>query len=126
MAAMSRATRRIVVTHLTDRGMSPAEIAAELGVSRDTVRRDLADAPPPAPVAEPEPAAPVAAGLLLPDGVQLQRNLAVLTAAYKARPEDAARFAIHQAAQSVRRHWRARAEARRRGEQQEMSSAPQA
>ncbi|MCZ9353229.1 helix-turn-helix domain-containing protein [Streptomyces mutabilis] len=125
MAAMSRATRRIVVAHLTDRGMSPAEIASELGVSRDTVRRDLADAPPPAPVAEPEPAAPVAAGLLLPDGAQLQRNLAVLTAAYKgARPEDAARFAIHQAAQGVRRYWRARAEARRRSESDEASGSP--
>ncbi|MEV8065274.1 helix-turn-helix domain-containing protein [Streptomyces sp. NPDC085995] len=107
---MSRATRRIIVAHLSDRGMSPAEIAAELGVSRDTVRRDLADAPPPAPAPEPEPAPPVAAGLLLPDGVKLRADLDVLTAAYKAaRPEDAARFAIHQAAAGVRRYWLARA-----------------
>ncbi|MFI1422738.1 helix-turn-helix domain-containing protein [Streptomyces sp. NPDC020731] len=103
---MSRATRRIVVAHLTDRGMSPADIAAELGVSRDTVRRDLADAPPLAPAPEPKPAPPVAAGLLLPDEPQLRRNLAVLTAAYGARPEDAARFAIRQAARHVRA-WRA-------------------
>ncbi|MFC9050072.1 helix-turn-helix domain-containing protein [Streptomyces anthocyanicus] len=126
MAAMSRATRRIVVAHLTDRGMSPAEIASELGVSRDTVRRDLADAPPPAPPAEREPAAPVAAGLLLPDVVQLRKDLNILTAAYGARPEDAARFAIHQAATGVRRHWHALAAVRRHGEHSEMSSAPPA
>ncbi|MGP4092568.1 helix-turn-helix domain-containing protein [Streptomyces sp. KR55] len=102
MAALSRATRRVVVAHLTDCGMSPAEISAELGVSRDTVRRDLADAPPSAPPAAPEPAPPVAPGLLLPDEPQLRRNLEVLTAAYGARPEDVARFAIHQAARHVR------------------------
>ncbi|WP_203622253.1 helix-turn-helix domain-containing protein [Streptomyces sp. SID8499] len=114
---MSRATRRIIVAHLTERGMSPAEIAAELGVSRDTVRRDLTDAPPPAVPAEPEPAPPVAAGLLLPDGVNLRADLDVLTAAYRAeRPEDAARFAIHQAAAGVRRYWRARTAARQRSE----------
>ncbi|GAA0657147.1 hypothetical protein GCM10009535_40200 [Streptomyces thermocarboxydovorans] len=107
MAALSRATRRIVVAHLTERGMSPAEIAAELGVSRDTVRRDLTETPPPAPAPEPVPAPPVAAGLLLPDEPQLRRNLEILTAAYKARPEDAARFAIHQAARHVRA-WQAR------------------
>ncbi|MEU2895233.1 helix-turn-helix domain-containing protein [Streptomyces sp. NPDC006967] len=106
MAALSRATRRIVVAHLTDRGMSPAEIAAELGVSTDTVRRDLRDGAPPAPSGEDEPAAPVAPGLLLPDEPQLRRNLAVLTDAYGARPEDAARFAIRQAARHVRA-WRA-------------------
>jgi transposase len=92
---MSRATRRIVVAHLVQRGMSPADIAAELGVSRDTVRRDIADAPAP----EPAPAAPVeaapAAGLLLPESAQMRQNVNVLSAAYKARPEDVARFAIH-------------------------------
>ncbi len=102
MAAMSRATRRLVVAHLTEHGMSPADIAAELGVSRDTVRRDLTETPPAAPAPKPEPAPPVAAGLLLPDEPQLLRNLAVLTDAYGARPEDAARFAIHQAARHVR------------------------
>ena len=106
MAAMSRATRRIIVAHLTDHGMSPADIATELGVSRDTVRRDLTETPPPAPAPEPEPAPPVAAGLLLPDEPQLRRSLAVLTTAYGARPEDAARFAIWQAARHVRA-WRA-------------------
>ncbi|MEU0343158.1 helix-turn-helix domain-containing protein [Streptomyces bobili] len=109
---MSRATRRIVVAHLTDRGMNPAEIAAELGVSGDTVRRDLREMPPPAPAPEPAPAAPVAAGLLLPESTQLRQDLSVLTAAFRAQPEDAARFAVHQAAEGVRHHWQARAEAR--------------
>lgn len=119
MAALSRATRRIVVAHLTDRGMSPAEIADELGVSRDTVRRDLDAMPPPASAPEPEPAAPVAAGLLLPESTQLRQDVAVLTAAYRAeRPEDAARFAIHQAAQQVRAHWQARAAARAKQHEQ--------
>lgn len=46
MAALSRATRRIIVMHLLRDGMSVPEIAAELGVSRDTVRRDAQqDAP---------------------------------------------------------------------------------
>ncbi|MFE0727052.1 helix-turn-helix domain-containing protein [Streptomyces antibioticus] len=110
---MSRATRRIVAAHLATLGMSPAEIAGELGVSRDTVRRDLADAPPSATPVELEPAPPVAAGLLLPDGASLRQDLNLLTAAYRAaRPEDAARFAIHQAATNVRRAWQARAAAR--------------
>ncbi|MER6111724.1 helix-turn-helix domain-containing protein [Streptomyces hirsutus] len=104
MAAMTRATRRIVVAHLTDRGMNPAEIASELGVSTDTVRRDLRDGAPPAPAPEPELAAPVAAGLLLPEGTQLRQDLNVLTAAFRAQPEDVARFAIHQAAEGVRHH----------------------
>jgi hypothetical protein len=115
MAAMSRATRRIVVAHLTDRGMNPAHIADELGVSADTVRRDLRDGAPAAPVAEPAPAAPAAAGLLLPEGVQLRQDLNLLTAAYRAHsPEDAARFAIHQAAQAVRHRWQERAADRAR------------
>lgn len=113
MAALSRATRRVIVAHLTDRGMSPQEIAAELAVSADTVRRDLRDGAPPAPAVADEPAAPVASGLLLPDGVQLRQDLNVLTAAYGARPEDAARFAVHQAARHVRA-WQARADGRSR------------
>ncbi|MEU3730304.1 helix-turn-helix domain-containing protein [Streptomyces sp. NPDC033538] len=122
MTAMSRATRRIVVAHLTDRGMSPADIASELGVSRDTVRRDLTAVPPPAPAAEPDPAPPVAAGLLLPEGKQLRQDLNILAAACRAQPEDVARFAIHQAAKSVRRRWRALAEARRHDESAELQA----
>ncbi|MGC9543598.1 helix-turn-helix domain-containing protein [Streptomyces sp. UG1] len=99
---MSRATRRIVVAHLADRGMNPAQIASELGVSRDTVRRDLAETPPPAPAAAPDPAAPAAAGLLLPESTQLRQDVAVLTAQFRGEPEDVARFAIHQLAQHIR------------------------
>ncbi|MFI1726890.1 helix-turn-helix domain-containing protein [Streptomyces sp. NPDC020489] len=109
---MSRATRRIVVAHLTSRGMTPTEIADELGVSDDTVRRDLREEPPPAPAPEPEPAAPIAAGLLLPESTQLRQNLSLLAAAYKAQPEDVAQFAIHQAARAVRARWQARIDAR--------------
>lgn len=111
MAAMSRATRRIVVKHLMHRGMNPADIAAELGVSRDTVRRDADaaqhDAEDAHQDASPD-AGPDAPGLRLPESKQLRQDLSVLCAAYKAQPEDVARFAIHQAAQSMRRRWMAR------------------
>lgn len=85
MTADPRATRRATVRQLADQGMSARAIAAELRVSKDTVRRDLeamaratetvaqpADAPP-APPAAPRPevaglfiplTAPVAAALL--------------------------------------------------------------
>jgi AraC-like DNA-binding protein len=120
MAAMTRATRRIIVLHLLRHGITPAEIASELGVSKDTVRRDSADAPQDArqdaedaqhtmrPVAR-----PVASGLLLPETPQTARDLEVLCAAYSARPEDAARFAIHQAARHVRAWQAAHNEGRR-------------
>jgi predicted transcriptional regulator len=119
MTAMSRATRRIVVAHLAQCGMNPAEIASELGISRDTVRRDIAEAPD----SEPEPAAPVAAppapGLLLPETTQTTRDLNLLAAAYKAQPEDVARFAIHHLAQAVRRRWAAAGAAQEAREKQQ-------
>ena len=108
MAAMSRATRRIVVAHLTEHGMNPAEIASELEVSADTVRRDIREAPPADRGDIPTVAAPPAPGLLLPESTQLRQDLNLLAAAFKAQPEDAARFAIHQLA----RHVRARVHAR--------------
>lgn len=49
---------------------------------------------------------PAVAGLLLPGTRQMAGDLEALCAAYSARPEDAARFAIHQAARYVRA-WRA-------------------
>lgn len=101
MAALSRATRRIIVAHLVERGMNPAVIAAELRVSRDTVRRDIAEAPSP----EREPAALPAPGLLLAEDPQLRRNLAVLAAAHRAPAEDVVRGLIHRAAERVRRDW---------------------
>ena len=38
---MTRADRRTLVRRLTDQGLSQRQIAARLGVSKDTVRRDL-------------------------------------------------------------------------------------
>lgn len=114
MTALSRATRRIVVAHLAERGMTPAKIADELHVSRDTVRRDL-DATVPFPGGDGTVAAPPPApGLLLPESTQLRQDLNVLTAAFKAQPEDAARFAIHQLARHVRARWQAGINARER------------
>jgi predicted ArsR family transcriptional regulator len=45
VSTLSRATRRLIVAHLTQCGMNAADIAAELGVSRETVRRDLHNPP---------------------------------------------------------------------------------
>jgi transposase len=112
VSAISRGTRRIVVAHLTDHGMTPAEIAAELGVSDDTVRRDIREWTPPAPVVEPEDAAAPAPGLLLPESTQLRQDLNILATAFRAQPEDAARFAIHQLAEQVRTRWQAQVDAR--------------
>lgn len=117
---MSRATRRIVVAHLAERGMNPADIASELGVSADTVRRDLRDTPPPVSTIVETDAAPPAPGLLLPESTQLRQDLNILSAAYKAQPEDVARFAIHQLAQSVRRRWTAAGEVQAARERQQV------
>ena len=112
MAAMSRATRRIVVAHLTEHGMNPVDIASELDVSADTVRRDIREWTP-ATVAQTDTvAAPPAPGLLLPESTQLRQDLNILTTAFRAQPEDAARFAIHQLAEQVRARWQAQVDAR--------------
>ncbi|WP_405841595.1 hypothetical protein [Streptomyces sp. NBC_01518] len=116
MTALSRATRRIVVAHLTEHGMSPAEIASELEVSGDTVRRDLREGTPPVPEADPEVAAAPAPGLLLPESTQLRQDLNLLAASYKAQREDVARFAIHVAAEAIRRRMHARFAANERQE----------
>lgn len=119
MSSLSRDTRRIIVAHLTDRGMSPAEIAAELGVSRDTVRRDMEICVAQQATQTEPAAAPPAPGLLLPESPQLRQDLNVLAAAFKARPESVAGFAIHQLA----RHVRARVHAQfAAGDKQEVRS----
>lgn len=112
MTALSRATRRIVVTHLAERGMTPTKIADELGVSGDTVRRDLREAPPATTAETTVVAAPPAPGLLLPESTQLRQDLNILATAFRAQPEDAARFAIHQLAEQVRTRWQAQVDAR--------------
>lgn len=106
MAAMSREVRRIVVAHLTERGMDPAQIAAELAVSRETVRRDLLNPPPPAPA----PAAPDVEGsedLVLRLDEPLRESLAVLREVCNgpdtvAQHVAAARAAIHATADHIR------------------------
>jgi transposase-like protein len=106
--SMSRATRQIVVAHLADRGMSPTEIADELGVSRETVRRDLHNPPPPA---EPEATPPVAfgeQGLSLPASLQLGQDLRLLAASYKTTAEDIARQLLHREAEAIRARMHAR------------------
>lgn len=111
MAAMTRATRRVVVACLNGRRMPLADIAVELGVSLDTVRRDLAKPPEPASADATEDAAPDAAlpapALALADEPQLRQDLNVLAAAHKMPAEDAVRTLIHAAAEDVRATWTA-------------------
>lgn len=57
--------------------MSQANIAAELGISRDTVRRDVLEAPP-VPAADAAPDAQDVDTLVLPLDPPLRKALAVL------------------------------------------------
>ncbi|WP_030185598.1 helix-turn-helix domain-containing protein [Streptomyces sp. NRRL S-813] len=107
MSALSREVRRIIFARLTDRGMNAADIADELGVSRETVRRDLHNAPPPT---APEPAADVAPGehgLSLPASVQLGKNLRIIAASHKRPAEAVAEELVHQHAEAIRARARA-------------------
>lgn len=110
--SMSRATRQIVVAHLTDRGMSPGEIADELGVSRETVRRDLHNTPPPTalePAPDEAPAvAPGEEGLHLPPSLQLGQDLRLLAASHKGPKEAVAEQLLHDKAEEIRARMRAR------------------
>lgn len=117
--SMSRTTRQIVVAHLASLDMPQQQIADELGVSRETVRRDLNSTPPPATPAEdaeeaPDVAAPVLfgpQGLTLPASLQLGQDLRLLAASYKAPAEDVARQLLHDEAERIRDHMRARSAA---------------
>ncbi|WP_240982876.1 helix-turn-helix domain-containing protein [Streptomyces sp. S3(2020)] len=110
MAAMSREVRRIVVAHLASLHMPVPKIADELGVSRETVRRDLLDAPPPAPTAATPDAAPDVAGgkaLVLRLDAPMRASLAVLREVCngpdtEAQNVAAARAAIHATADTIR------------------------
>ncbi|MGW0630157.1 helix-turn-helix domain-containing protein [Streptomyces sp. NPDC002758] len=104
---MSVGTRRILVAHLAERGMTVAAVAAELDVSRETVRRDLHNPPPAAEPETPPDVAPPAPGLVLPESTQLRQDLNLLAASYKGQPEDITRFLIHRAAEAVRARWTA-------------------
>ncbi|MFJ1869946.1 helix-turn-helix domain-containing protein [Streptomyces chartreusis] len=114
--SMSRATRQIVVAHLASIDMPQQQIADELGVSRETVRRDLNSAPPPATSDAPAEEAPDVAppvlfgpqGLSLPASLQLGQDLRLLAASYKAPAEDVARQLLHEQAEAIRDRMRAR------------------
>jgi Zn-dependent peptidase ImmA (M78 family) len=92
--------RRDRVRQLHDDGRSLRDIAAELGVSKDTVRRDLYA------LKKATQAAP-AALLLAVDG-QLRKDLNLLTVSYRAPAEDVARYLLHEAAEEIRRRVAAR------------------
>ncbi|MCX4972195.1 hypothetical protein [Streptomyces sp. NBC_00620] len=119
MSELSRELRQVLVRHLVDAGRNATEIAAELGISRHTARRDMetvvtemvTTAAPDAPADERPVSAdprPGPEGVTLPPSDQLGKDLRLLAASYKGQPEDVARFAIHQAAEAVRARMTAR------------------
>ncbi|MGI5406624.1 helix-turn-helix domain-containing protein [Streptomyces chartreusis] len=107
---MTRATRQIVVAHLAERGMDPATIASELGVSCETVCRDLTNPPSPLPAAESTEVAPVVADaevLVLRLDEALRASLALLRGVCNGPDNEvqnvaAARAAIHATADHFR------------------------
>ncbi|MGW4388221.1 HTH domain-containing protein [Streptomyces sp. NPDC004685] len=126
MSALSVEVRRIVVAHLTDRHMSAAQIATELGVSRETVRRDLLNRPP---AAEPDTASDEAPdeaapepqtasnepftvrtgpeGLTLAPSLKLGQDLRIIAASHKRPAEDVAEDLLHWHAERIRARWAA-------------------
>jgi predicted transcriptional regulator len=109
VSTLSRGTRQIVVAHLTEHGMKPPEIAAELGVSPETVRRDLHNAPPPTVA---QNGHNVAAGedgptLLLRLDAPLREALAVLRAVHNGPDtEEQNRAAARGAIRAMADHFR--------------------
>lgn len=97
MAAMSRDTRILVVACLTSHGKSVPEIASELGISRETVRRDLQNAPTPEPQDEAPDAVPADA-LVLPLDEPLREALDVLRSVRNGPDTTAQNVAIVRAA----------------------------
>ncbi|MFC8220912.1 DeoR family transcriptional regulator [Streptomyces sp. NPDC057362] len=88
--------RRARVRQLQTQGRSLRDIAAEVGVSKDTVRRDLAALEAPAAKADEQL-------LLVVVDEQLRKDLNLLAASYRLAGEDAARLVLHQAAEGIRR-----------------------
>ncbi|REE62149.1 Homeodomain-like domain-containing protein [Streptomyces sp. 3212.3] len=97
MSALSRATRQIVVAHLASCGMSQTDIATELGISRDTVRRDINEAPP-APAADAASDAQAVDTLVLPLDTPLREALAVLRSVQGGADTEAQNRAVVRAA----------------------------
>ncbi|MCI3240272.1 sigma factor-like helix-turn-helix DNA-binding protein [Streptomyces spinosisporus] len=85
---MSRDTRILIVACLTGHGMTLPEIASELGVSKETVRRDLQNAPAPEPPPVAADAVPDNA-LVLPLDEPLSEALRVLRSVHNG-PDTAA------------------------------------
>ncbi|WP_432162330.1 DeoR family transcriptional regulator [Streptomyces tendae] len=96
--------RRARVRQLQTQGRSLRDIAAAVGVSKDTVRRDLSalEAPTPEGGYRLLPLVDEQELRLLVDG-QLRKDLNLLAAAHRAPVEDVARLVLHQAAEGIRR-----------------------
>ncbi|MFJ2477093.1 HTH domain-containing protein [Streptomyces sp. NPDC087659] len=114
---LSRDARRTLVRQLADQDMSARAIALKIGVSKDTVRRDLdalrqdaapvaqTDAPPaPAPAPPAQVGAPGGARLELDLDDQLRRDLATIARTGVPAP-DAIRFAVAFVAHGYRWLW---------------------
>lgn len=94
---MSIEVRRIVVAHLAEHGMDVSRIAAELGVSRETVRRDLHNRPAPAPAGKAS-AVTDREALVLPLDPPLLNALGVLRSACNGADTPAQNLAAARAA----------------------------
>lgn len=119
MTELSRELRQVLVRHLADAGKNASEIAAELGISRHTARRDLEKTPDtaPAPAAPDEPdgerlvstgARPGPEGLNLPPSEQLGKDLRLIAVSHKRPAEAVAAELLHAHAEAIRARARAR------------------
>lgn len=118
------AERRTKVRQLADQRLSRRAIAARLGISKDTVSRDLAHlalaetrdgsagarhepAPPETPAETPAPpmSHPDPVALLAAQDPQLAEDLATLTACGRSAPSAVA-IAVHLLADAYRNGWR--------------------
>ncbi|MFJ8951849.1 helix-turn-helix domain-containing protein [Streptomyces sp. NPDC102381] len=124
MTVRSVEVRRIIVAHLTDRHMSVAEIADELGVSRETVRRDRLNPPPAVDEdearAKAKPALTAKAafgltsgpqGLTLPPSDQLGRDLRRIAWVHRRPAADVVEEMIRWHSKRLRERWLAQQEA---------------
>ncbi|WP_420035062.1 DeoR family transcriptional regulator [Streptomyces sp. cg28] len=113
MSGMSRGVRQNVVSFLADRNMPVRDIADELGVSPETVRRDLHNRPPaaeeePAPDEAPDEAPGLRTGpegLILPASLTLGQDLRLIASAHRRPAEDVAEELIHWHADRIREKW---------------------
>lgn len=106
MSRDQRAARRAIVRQLADRGMSARAIAAELGVGKDTVRRDLEalahDTNPAQTTAAPPAGAAEQPGIFIPLTGAVHRALGALAHAGLTDPAAATEWALRLAAAACR------------------------